>query len=531
LISIANSLNFSVNDKINLVIINILINSPNGDTCILYNNLVKLLLKDNYLKDDIELSIHYLLSKEMIVQYKDYIYESKIFEYEKNIGLFLCNNNEEPFLSNFLDDAIDFLDNYDDYKLNNEQYNSFLNIFKFNVNITVGPAGSGKSEILIRLAKFIDQFSNISILFLTPTGKACDRLTKGFKNKDLNHKAFTIHKFNYYNQESNIEQFIIGEFNNIIKNTYKIFVIDEMSMIGLQDFNTFINRISNLNNCILFILGDTNQLPSISYGDILNHLVISNVFSVVKLQYIYRTNSQNLLRAQENVLLYKKLSDNFIESDNSFNWIRKYPLNNDFFINFLSNEFKDEMPFIITSSNKIIDMYQDKIKEIYNPNYLELESVIVNNIYFHINDIIMIKKNNYETHLMNGMIGKIISIEKPIMKLKNKCDFEKYKTLTMVTILFEGENKSRTLSLDNLDDISLAYLITIHKSQGSEYDNVVILLDNAPMNTINLLYTAITRTKKRCFLIADEYTINSIIENKRFTKRLSCLQDFCKNTL
>ena len=136
--------------------------------------------------------------------------------------------------------------------------------------------------------------------------------------------------------------------------------------------------------------------------------------------------------------------------------------------------------------------------------------------------------DNYEIELMNGMIGKIISIVKPIIKPNIKYDSKKYKTLTMVTILFEGENESRTLSLDNLDDISLAYLITIHKSQGSEYDNVIILLDNAPMNTINLLYTAITRTKKRCFLIADEYTINSIIGNKRFTKRLSCLQDFCK---
>ncbi len=144
---------------------------------------------------------------------------------------------------------------------------------------------------------------------------------------------------------------------------------------------------------------------------------------------------------------------------------------------------------------------------------------------------------------MNGMIGKIISISKPdntsnkdklnkdkLNKDKlNKDKLNKDKTLIKTQILFEGEDIPRHLSLDFLDNMSLAYLITIHKSQGSEYDYVVILLDNAIMNTINLLYTAITRTKKKCILIADDYTIDSIIKTKKFTKRISNLQDFCKS--
>lgn len=523
--NIATSLNYSTKDKIELFILYRLYNSPNGDTCILYNTLLNILLKDNFSKNDIEISIQNLLDKKYIVEYNDFLYHHKIWNFEKNIGFYLQTfNNCTPFLQDFFNEAILFLDNYSDsqYPLNQQQYDSFISIFKHNINITIGPAGAGKSEILIRLCKFIDNLSNVSILFLTPTGKACDRLTKGFKNSDVDHTAFTIHKFNYYKgpytnplfDDSNIDSF-----NDILNNHFKIFVIDEISMISLQDFNCFIEKIKSLENCVIFMLGDINQLPSISYGDVLNQLVLSNAFNVVKLTHIYRTNAFNLLKAQQNVLLYKHISDDFIDNDNSFIWINHNPLDDDFVLNFLTNNFKT-LPFIITSTNEIINNYQFKIKNIYNPNFNKLQFVTINNVDFHINDIIMIKNNDYTCNLMNGMIGKIISIIKSnfINNLKSSITIE---------ILFEGEHQTRSFSLDVLDNMSLAYLITIHKSQGSESDNVVILLDNAIMNTINLLYTAITRTKKKCFLIADQYTLDSIIKFKKFTKRFSNLQDFC----
>ena len=127
----------------------------------------------------------------------------------------------------------------------------------------------------------------------------------------------------------------------------------------------------------------------------------------------------------------------------------------------------------------------------------------------------MIKKNNYEKKLMNGMIGKIISIS-----------IDNNKKYYGLNILFDGEDKPRDIfSLDELEDIELAYIITIHKSQGSEADYVIILLDEAPMlNTINLIYTAITRSKKKCILISQEKTVKSI---KKITKRISNLKDFC----
>lgn len=420
------------------------------------------------------------------------------------------------FLEHFLESAEDFLENFPGQKFNFEQKMSFLSIFKYNVNIIKGPAGTGKSEILIRLSKFIYNIPSISILFLTPTGKACDRLTKGFINKGLDISSYTIHKYNYYKYvENDNYDFKNPDFDNIIENHFKIFVIDEMSMISLNVFNTFINNISKLENCVLLLVGDTNQLPSIDCGDVLNHLVLSNSFNVVQLKEIFRSESKSLLVAQNNILNFKPLLDNIPNNDSSFLWIKDNPFNTDILLKIL-DDF-DELPLLISSTNKVVDHFQNIIKNKYNRDTLNKDSILINKQLFHINDIIMIKKNDYDKQLMNGMVGKIISF-----KFVNK-------QIIGVNIIFDGENTPRnTFILDDLLNIDLAYIMTIHKSQGSESNYVIILLDNvSKLNTMNLLYTAITRSKFKCILIAQDNTINTIIDHKKLTKRISNLKNFC----
>jgi exodeoxyribonuclease V alpha subunit len=366
---------------------------------------------------------------------------------------------------------------------------------------------------LTRLCKFIEEYNSVSILFLTPTGKACHRLTKGFKDKGINKSAYTIHKYNYYDDDNELKK-EIDDFDLIKKNEYCIIVIDEMSMVSLNVFHTFIKKINNLHNCVLLLLGDYNQLPSIDFGDVLNNLVLSQAFNTVKLINIFRSDSKSLLTVQNNILNNIPL-DNIDVNDGSFVWIKENPSNIVCIKNVL-NDF-EELPLIITSTNKVVNEYQNIIKDKYNIDHINKDFIKFNNIIFHVDDKIMIKKNNYEKNLMNGMIGKIISIS---ISIDNNI---KYYGLN---ILFDGEDKPRdTFSLNELEDFELAYIITIHKSQGSEADYVIILLDEAPMlNTINLIYTAITRSKKKCILISQEKTVKSI---KKITKRISNLKDFC----
>lgn len=519
LISIAEKLNHSEEEKIKLFIMKDLKYSPNGDTCILHNELKKNIFKqkDNTLSKSLNMEfidkvINELINNKYITPYKEYLYDSNILDYEIKIGNYLkIINNDEPYLKDFLERAEVFLEEYNGQKLNNEQKESFLSIFKSNINITIGPAGTGKSEILTRLCKFIEEYNSVSILFLTPTGKACHRLTKGFKDKGINKSAFTIHKYNYYDDDNEFRK-KIDDFDQFKKNEYSIIVIDEMSMVSLNVFNTFIKKINNLHNCVLLLLGDYNQLPSIDFGDVLNNLVLSQAFNTVKLIKIFRSDSKSLLTVQNNILNNIPL-DNIDVNDGSFVWIKENPSNIECIKNVL-NDF-EELPLIITSTNKVVYEYQNIIKDKYNIDHINKDFIKFNNIIFHVDDKIMIKKNNYEKNLMNGMIGKIISIS-----------IDNNKKYYGLNILFDGEDKPRDiLSLHELEDIELAYIITIHKSQGSEADYVIILLDEAPMlNTINLIYTAITRSKKKCILISQEKTVKSI---KKITKRISNLKDFC----
>ena len=122
----------------------------------------------------------------------------------------------------------------------------------------------------------------------------------------------------------------------------------------------------------------------------------------------------------------------------------------------------------------------------------------------------MITKNKYDKDLMNGMIGEIIAFK----------NYEK-------ELLVNFDNKIITLYDDDFENIKLAFVITIHKSQGSEGNNVVILVNNSKLNTINLLYTAITRSKETCTIIGTYDTIQNIIINKKFVKRNSNIHKFC----
>lgn len=525
LIKIADKLNHTEEQKIKLFIMNELIQSPNGDTCAtkdkLISNVKYIAQKSKIILDDeqIENNIGELIRDRLIIRYNDYLYEFTNFNYENNIGKSLKSmNNYSPYLEDFLGNAEDFLENYNGSKLNNEQRESFLSIFKSNVNITIGPAGTGKSEILIRLCDFIKEYSEISILFLTPTGKACDRLTKGFEKKGLQNTSYTIHKYSYYKYVKDPKYlWYINEFDSIIENKYKIIVIDEMSMVSLNIFNTFIDKIKELSNCVLLLLGDTNQLPSIDCGDVLNNLVLSKSFNLIELTEIFRSESEGLLVAQNNILKFSPLLEGMPQNDSSFKWIKEDPKNNDIVLKVL-NDFP-KLPLLITSTNKFVDEYQKLIKNKYNIGFMNKKSIMINSQEFHIDDRIMIKKNDYEKQLMNGMTGKITSIKKQKVN-------EKYKII--LNILFDGDDNEREFNLDELENIDLAYIMTIHKSQGSESQDVIILMDDVPkLNTMNLLYTAITRSKKKCILIAEERTIQTIILEKRKTKRICNLKDFC----
>jgi exodeoxyribonuclease V alpha subunit len=488
---IAESLEYTKEQLLELEIILYLYQpyNNNGSTCMFYNNLLDNLDNiDTNKKIDKQIKKDYiekLINEDKIIKYNEYLYYKEHYNCELNIAESLVQiKNNNIILEEYQNDINEFISKIG---FNTEQKQGIINLFSNNVNIICGAAGTGKSFILTNLIKFINNYDDIGCLFLTPTGKASDRLNKDHNFKDLDIKSYTIHKYLFYNPEPNP----IKEFDDLLNNKIKIFIIDEVSMIGIDIFNRFINKIKQYENIVLLFIGDPNQLPSIACGDVLNHLIKSKCFSVTKLNKIQRTDLQGLLNAQTNIL-------NKILPENSDSFIWNPDLTLDDYI----KDF-NELPLILTSTNKLIKKYEDKVKNIFNISYNEKNNIQIFNKEYHVDDFIMIIRNNYEKQLVNGMIGQI-------KEIKNKS----------IIVKFDDEIKEIT----DLNDIKMSYLLTIHKAQGIENDNVIVIIDkDSKMNSINLLYTAITRAKKQCILIAKTDTIKNILINKN-NKRISNLK-------
>lgn len=522
---IATKLKYNDNQLLEIDIKYYLNYDERGNTCIkrpdLYNTLMQ---NSNISQELVNKTIRNLEERNIIVEYNNYLYDKILYDAECNIAKVLNEINNDPSV---LEDHINALipEFNRNKKLNEKQKESLINIFDNNINIIIGPAGTGKSEILKTLCLFITDCQDIGCLFLTPTGKACDNLTKKFKKYEdtKDYSSYTIHKFIYYNYDKYDNNYNdnddkpIEEFHNIKDNKIKIFVIDEMSMVSLIDFNKFIEKIKKLSNVALILLGDTNQLPSVSSGDVLNQLIKSKCYKVTKLTEIHRSSAPGLLTVQENILQCIPILKNYPLNDDSFEWIKVNPLKDKEFIKTIFEKFNKDV-LVLTTTNKIVDEYQNEIKNIYNDNATN-DGYIVNKTKFNIDDKIIITKTDYEHEIFNGMTG--------VIKKMYEEENDENIFIEKVDILFDGDEKETSFEKSILLHAKLAYIMTIHKSQGSESDNVIILLNDGILNNINLLYTAVTRAKKKCILIAEKYPIKKIIEEKKIIKRKSNLSKLC----
>lgn len=526
---IANKLKYSANQLLEIDIKFILNHDDRGNTCVKRTDLYNTLMQNPKISQELlNKTIRNLIERNIIVEYNNYFYDKILYDAECNIAKVLNEINKEPsVLEDYRDELI--LELNKNHKLNEKQKESLINIFDNNINIIIGAAGTGKSRILQSLCRITSDYEDISCLFLTPTGKACDNLRKKFKEEEdtKEYSSYTIHKFiyyhydnDYYNDIDNIDKRIC-DFHNIKDNKIKIFVIDEMSMVSLIDFNKFIKKIKKLSNVVLILLGDTNQLPSVSSGDVLNQLIKSYCYNITKLTEIYRSNAEGLLKVQENILQFLPILKNYPLNDDSFEWIKVNPLKDKESIKTIFEKF-DKSVLVLTATNTIVNEYQNELKNIYNNN-INNDGYIVNKIKFNIGDKIIMTTNDYEQEIFNGMTGVIINMYEE----ENEKD-EDDNFVEKVDILFDGENQFKSFDKSILSHAKLAYIMTIHKSQGSESDTVIILLNDGIMNNINLLYTAVTRAKKKCILIAEEYPIKKIIEEKIIIKRKSNLGKICK---
>lgn len=395
------------------------------------------------------------------------------------------------------------------------------------VNVITGGPGTGKTTTINTIIKIFEE-QELKVLLAAPTGRAAKRMSEA-----TNREAKTIHRLLEYSYSESESVMFFGK-NEEDKLEADLIILDEMSMVDVILMNSLLNAVDSKSRLIL--VGDIDQLPSIGAGNVLRDIINSQTINVVKLDEIFRqakesmivVNAHRINKGEMPLVNYKDKDFFFLkeeEKDISEKILElvKYrlPKFNQY------DSFTDIQILTCCRRGKLGVINLNKIlQEGLNPNKgSNLEIKVGNNIY-RLGDKIMQIKNNYNTEWKIRENGKIVQEGSGVFNgdMGFICDIDKQER--ELVVLFDDEKEVK-YSFDKLEEITLSYATTIHKSQGSEFPVVVIpITSNPPMlMTRNILYTAITRAKEMVILIGIPYFMKRMIDNNNISKRYSALDE------
>jgi exodeoxyribonuclease V alpha subunit len=371
--------------------------------------------------------------------------------------------------------------------------------------ITGGP-GTGKTTIITAILKILSELK-IKILLAAPTGRAAKRMSEA-----TGHEAKTIHRLLEYS-------FAKGGFQ---KNEEKplncdLLILDEVSMIDTVLMHHLTKAVPTFATVIL--VGDINQLPSVGAGNVLNDIIASKVIPVVELKEIFRQarESRIIVNAHKiNSGILPTFDDH--DPDSDFYFIQQedpekvseiiLELTKERIPKRFNLDPVDDIQVLTPMHKGVVgaDNLNTKLQKSLNPSQIE---IIRGNRNFKVNDKVMQIRNNYDKEVFNGDIGRIAGIQPD----ENE-----------ITVLFDGRNVA--YEFYELDELVLAYAVSIHKSQGSEYPAVVIPV--LPQHYIllqrNLIYTAVTRGRSLVVMVGTLNALKMGIQNDKTQRRFTYLR-------
>lgn len=448
-------------------------------------------------------------------------YLREMYENESYIAdsLKYLNNKKEKNIDNLYEN-LKKLEEKNSIEYNDKQREAIINSLKNNVTIITGGPGTGKTTIvkaIVDLYQIINNYSDeqmiIHMALLAPTGRASKRLSES-----TNFPAMTIHRFLKWNKESNT--FNVNEYNKDYSN---LIIVDETSMLDINIFTSLLKGLTR--NIQLILVGDFNQLPSVGPGQILKDLIDSGIFKTISLDFLYRQKQNSYINSLAYEIKNEKLGD-FLEKKEDFTFLecsnesvqsciskicdqvisKDYDLKN----------FQIMAPMYYGICG--IDNLNQKLQSIFNPPSSSKKEVKVGNVIFRENDKILQLTNIPDENIYNGDIGTIT-------KILDSSESESKKIEIYVNFY---DNIVKFLPKD-FNMLKHGFVISIHKSQGSEFDTVVIITSNSHKRMLykKLIYTAITRAKRRLIIVgqssAFEYAVYNNLEQDRRTTLLEKL--------
>ncbi len=513
-----------------------LITQLQGSTYIEISELKKIMLYKYGLYDCIN-NLKQSLMDKRVTLFDNKISLTSVYLEEKNIAYYIHKALQKSSEKHFNIDINDYK-NIDSFTLSNDQIKTLDLINKHQIVLLNGYAGTGKSSSIKALINMLED-NNKTYKIIAPTAKAAKQISLY-----TGRQASTIHYLlchdvpdfdNGIKNKSEYEQACNIEFVNTNDDNYldyDVIIVDETSMLSVQLFNILIKYIDSTKTKLLLI-GDSYQLPSIQNGNLYQDLLNINDIPKVTLNEIFRYNEDGLITVATNIRLGKKyLNDMDVQKiGNSYEFYQfddipkmiNAALNK--YIELLNEGNNIQDIAVLTAKNignSGTNIINSCIQKIINPitEFDDTISIRVDNqtIRFKENDVVMNIKNNYN--------AKPLENEDTKMLIANgQTGIVKYINMINNTMIVEIDDNSFEFEYEDICNLRLAYCFTIHKSQGSQFKNVIYLTTNEDMfmTNSNLLYVAITRAQNKCFHYGAKHVINYKITEKENLKRNTTL--------
>ncbi len=489
---------------------------------------IEIIVDDNN-NEKLIIFLNYYYYAESYVAKKILDLSTNCFEYTKKFQVLLENIQQENNL-----------------KLAEEQVKAVKEAMINGTLVITGGPGTGKTTIINIIIGMLEN-SGYKVELCAPTGRAAKRMSEA-----TGKEAQTIHRLlgsrgdNTSDNDENLEEVVrhlkkqVFEKNEDFPIEADVIIVDECSMIDISLMSNLLKAVAS--NTRLILVGDVDQLPSVGPGNVLRDIINSECIKVVKLEQIFR-------QAQESAIVMNAHRINkgdrpiLNETANDFFFLSEYDIMN--FNNIIVNLVTKRLPKYLNleDSSKIqvlcpmrrtqigVNNLNEVLQSAINPASVNKKEKVVGATIFREGDKVMQIKNNYniewkiyEDNIVKNenLLDKGLGIFNGDEGVIQKIDLE----LEKLQVLFD-ENKVVEYKFSNLDDLSLAYAITIHKSQGSEYKAVVIAIHSGPpmLFTRNLLYTAVTRAKELAVIVGRQDTIYQMVNNNNGVNRYTYLRN------
>ncbi len=454
---------------------------------------------------------------------KEYVFRKSFYLAEENIADGIISHTLKKSLNKDFDKQIEKVSKKNNLVLSNEQKEAISICLNNSISVITGGPGTGKTTIIKCIIDILEDMKKEYVL-CAPTGRAAKRIKETTRKEAKTiHRLLEITKLDDNDIDSYFETIVAPIDADVV-------IIDEASMIDCMMMNNLFKAIKVTTQIIM--VGDADQLPSVGPGSVLKDIISSNVVNVVSLKEIYRQSAMSdiILNAHR---VNRGEYPEFKNKDTDMFFIKTNSIENTLseISSLVSHRLKDFANIDVFKDLQILTPMKKTslgtielnslIQSLLNPKDISKSEKEFNGRTYRVGDKVMQIINNYDKKfsingtffdgIYNGDIGYIKSIDNLNKKL----------------IIVFDEEKEVEYEFEELEQIELAYAITIHKSQGSEFDYVVLPLyaGYPKLFTRNLLYTAMTRAKKMLVVVGSQNVLNHMVDNIESKNRKTGLKE------